>query len=84
MNLRLCFDQMANMVPKYVATEGYIQEANHRFVIIICLWSHLYILFLEKFVGGKRSGRAIRINDNKYRYRLPVAANLHAFTGRGF
>lgn len=59
------FDQMDEVFTEYVATEDQISSARYRFIVLRCPWQRLSSVFLDKFVGGKRTGRALRLSSDR-------------------
>lgn len=64
-------DRVHQTIQNSVASKQQIRDATYRFTILRCPWERLASLFLDKFVEGKRTGRAIRINADKSQYSWP-------------
>lgn len=72
------FDKAMGQINDYVATPEQIVSAAYKFIVLRCPWSRLSSVFLDKVIGGKRTGRAIRLNAETQRLGKPVALGLRA------
>jgi len=77
------FDTAMGQIDNYVASPEQIASAAYRFIVLRCPWSRLSSVFLDKVIGGKRTGRAIRLNAQAQRHSAPVALGLRALHRTG-
>lgn len=72
------FEQSDRLVSSYRASLFDIEQARYRFIVLRCPWQRLASLFLDKFVAGRRTGRALRLNSDRTRTHLAEAIILRA------
>ena len=77
------FDTAMGEINNYIASPEQIASADYRFIVLRCPWSRLSSVFLDKVIGGKRTGRAIRLNAQAQRHSTPVALGLRALYRTG-